>query len=160
MKIRQATISDVETLTRIIRNSYQTVADKFRFNKTNCPKNPSNCTDNWVNADFKRDVTYFILESDEKIVGCAALEKADPELFYLEKLAVIPENRNNGLGKMIIDYIFDEAKMLGYKSIGIGIIAKQHELKIWYSNIGFSLNTGFFPRNRYIVGDSSFSVPG
>jgi diamine N-acetyltransferase len=137
MKIRRTTIADVETLTRIIKNSYQTVADRFGLNKNNCPKHPSNCTAEWINADFERGVIYFMLESKGKDIGCAALEKADPELCYLERLAVIPENRNNGFGKMLVDYTFHEAKILGYKNISIGIIAKQHELKNWYSNIGF-----------------------
>lgn len=137
MKIRQAKISDVETLAKIIRNSYQTVADKFGLNKTNCPKHPSNCTDEWINSDFERGVTYYMLEFDGKNVGCAALEKADPEICYLERLAVLPENRNKGFGKMLVDYAIHEAKMLGCKDISIGIIAKQHELKNWYYRIGF-----------------------
>lgn len=137
MKTRQARISDIETLTRIIKNSYQTVADRFGLDKTNWPKHPSNCTTEWITSDFERGVFYFLLESDGENAGCAALEKADPELCYLERLAVIPENRNKGFGKMLVDYTFHEAKMLGCERISIGIIAKQHELKNWYSAIGF-----------------------
>ncbi|MFC1494024.1 GNAT family N-acetyltransferase [Thermodesulfobacteriota bacterium] len=137
MEIRQATISDINTLAKIIKTSYQTVADKFGLNKTNCPKHPSNCTDEWINADFERGVIYFILESEEKEIGCAALEKADSELCYLERLAVIPENRNKGFGRILVDYIFHEAEMFGCRNISIGIIAKQHELKKWYLDIGF-----------------------
>ena len=137
MKIRQATISDITTLTKIIKQSYQTVADKFDLNSTNCPKHPSNCTNEWINADLERGVTYFILESDGNDTGCAALEKADHALCYLERLAVNPENRNRGFGRMLVDHIFHEAKILGCKNISIGIIAKQHELKNWYLKIGF-----------------------
>jgi GNAT superfamily N-acetyltransferase len=137
MNIRRTTVSDVEALTRIIGRSYQTVAVKFDLNSSNCPKHPSNCTGEWIIADFERGVTYFMLESDGKEIGCAALEKADPELCYLERLAVIPEYRNQGFGKFLVDYAFHEAKMLGCKRISIGIISKQHELKDWYSRIGF-----------------------
>ena len=137
MKIRKTTISDVETLTKIIRNSYETVADQFGLDAANCPKHPSNCTDEWIEADFKRGVTYFILSSDGKEIGCAALEVANPEFCYLERLAVVPENRNMGFGKSLVDHIFQEAKKLGCKKMSIGIIAKQNELKDWYSKIGF-----------------------
>lgn len=137
MKIKQASILDVAPLTRIIRNSYQTVADKFGFNATNCPKHPSNCTDEWIKSDFERGVTYFFLEIDGKEIGCAALEKADQDLCYLERLAVTPESRNKGFGKSLVDHVFHEAKKLGCKRISIGIIAKQHELKNWYSEYGF-----------------------
>ena len=137
MNIRQATISDADTLSQIIRDSYQTVADRFGLNSSNCPKHPSNCTSDWINSDFERGVTYFILVTDGKETGCVALEKADHELCYLERLAVIPEYRNKGFGKSLVDYMFNEAKMLGCKRISIGIISKQQELKNWYSKIGF-----------------------
>ena len=137
MNIRQATISDTETLAKIIRNSYQTVADRFGLNDSNCPKHPSNCTSDWISSDFQRGVTYFLLVTDGKETGCAALEKADHELCYLERLAVIPEYRKKGIGKSLVDYVFNEAKMLGFKRISIGIISKQQELKNWYSRIGF-----------------------
>ena len=137
MEIRQAAVADINTLTKIIKQSYQTVADKFNLNSTNCPKHPSNCTDEWIDADLKRGVTYFILESDGEDIGCAALEKADNDLCYLERLAVNPENRNKGFGRMLVDHIFHEAKTVGCKKISIGIIAKQHELKNWYLKIGF-----------------------
>ena len=137
MNIRQATISDAETLSEIIRDSYQTVADRFGLNDSNCPKHPSNCTSEWISSDFERGVTYIILVIDGKETGCVALEKADHELCYLERLAVIPEYRNKGFGKSLVDYVFNEARILGCKRISIGIISKQQELKNWYSKIGF-----------------------
>ena len=137
MKIRQASISDIKTLTRIIRNSYHTVADKFGFNNDNCPKHPSNCTDKWVKSDMERGITYFLLESCGKGIGCVALEKANQDLWYLERLAVIPESRNKGFGKSLVEYVFHEAQLHRCKRISIGIIAKQNELKNWYSKFGF-----------------------
>lgn len=137
MNIRQASISDTETLSDIIRHSYQTVADRFGLNNSNCPKHPSNCTSEWINSDFERGVIYFILVTDGKETGCVALEKADHELCYLERLAVIPDYRNNGFGKDLVDYVFNEAKILGCKRISIGIISKQQDLMDWYSRIGF-----------------------
>lgn len=79
-----------------------------------------------------------ILESEEGVIGCAALEKADSELCYLERLAVLPEKRNRGLGRILMDHIFEEAKSTGCKKISIGIIAKHVELKKWYNRIGFT----------------------
>lgn len=65
------------------------------------------------------------------------MEKANPELCYLERLSVISEFRNRGFGKFLDDYVFNEGKILGCKKISIGIISKQQELKNWYSRIGF-----------------------
>lgn len=137
MNIRQATISDIQMLSELVNDSYQTVADQFGLTKTNCPKHPSNCTHEWISSDFDRGVRYFILESDNKDIGCAALEIANTELCYLERLAVLPENRNKGFGKKLVDHVFCEAKLRGCQSISIGIISKQYELKNWYFKIGF-----------------------
>lgn len=136
-KIRLATNSDIQILSELVSNSYQTVADRFCLTIDNCPKHPSNCTEDWILSDFERGVKYFILESDGKIVGCAALEIADSELCYLERLAVLPEKRNHGFGKQLVDSVFQNAKSLGCHRISIGIISKQHELKNWYIKIGF-----------------------
>lgn len=65
------------------------------------------------------------------------MEIANNELCYLERLAIIPEYRNKGFGKSLIEYVFREVKKLGCKKVSIGIIAKQQELKQWYSKIGF-----------------------
>lgn len=137
MMIRPATDNDISLLAAIIRSSYQTVADALGLTIDNCPKHPSNCTDEWIRSDFKRGVAYFILASDGKNLGCAALEKAGSEVCYLERLAVLPENRNRGCGRMLVEHVFQEAKTLGCQTIGIGIIASQLELKTWYLNIGF-----------------------
>lgn len=137
MKIRQAAENDIHILSATIQKAYQTVADRFGLSPDNCPKHPSNCNVEWIRADFKRDVSYYVLESEGGIVGCAALEKADPGRCYLERLAVLPEKRHQGFGKQLVDHIFLEARTKGCTTIGIGIIAKQRELKHWYNRIGF-----------------------
>ena len=136
-KIRLATNSDFQILSDLVSDSYQTVAVKFSLTIDNCPKHPSNCTEDWILSDFERGVKFFILESDGKIVGCAALEIVDSELCYLERLAVLPEERNHGFGKRLVDHVFQHAKSLCCQRVSIGIISKQHELKTWYLKIGF-----------------------
>lgn len=137
IKIREAAITDAPTLAGIVRDSFQTVADRFGLNRENCSKHPSHCTPDWIQADFNRGVRYFLLGIDDRNVGCAALEKADPELCYLERLAVLPEERRGGLGARLVDHIFQEARILGCQRISIGIIAQQQELKNWYAGRGF-----------------------
>ena len=60
----------------------------------------------WIKSNLYRGVNYIVLESNGAIIGCAALEKAYSELCYLERLAVLPEKRNKGFGKMLVDHIF------------------------------------------------------
>lgn len=121
----------------VIRKSYATVAQIYSLTLENCPKHPSNCSVEWVESDMERGVKYFVIESSDEIIGCIAFEKATRETCYLERLAVIPEKRNQGAGLKLVHYFLREAESLEFEKIGIGIIAKQQDLKEWYQKIGF-----------------------
>jgi N-acetylglutamate synthase-like GNAT family acetyltransferase len=113
------------------------VAERFGLTQENCPRHPSNCTAEWIQKDMNRGVTYFIIENGNLVSGCVALELANPEVCYLERLAVIPGQRHQGFGKALVDHVFSEAKLLGVHRVNIGIIAEHTELKNWYKGIGF-----------------------
>jgi diamine N-acetyltransferase len=135
--IRNANNSDIPILVAIIRNSFHDIALRFNLTIDNCPKHPSNCTPQWIETGFQKGVRYFILESDAIPCGCVALEQVRPELCYLERLAVLPDYRRRGFGKALVDHAIFHASQSGAKRIEIGIIADHHELKDWYSRIGF-----------------------
>lgn len=135
--IKKAGQGDIPSLTQIIRHAYKDVARRFSLTPQNCPKHPSNYTDQWVQGDMNRGVVYYILENDRDNCGCAALEKAGPDLCYLERLSMLPQHRRQGFGAMLVRHIVKEARTLGASSVGIGIIARQEELKQWYIRLGF-----------------------
>lgn len=101
IQVKETSAADINWLSEIVKTSYQTVADQLGLNASNCPKHPSNCTDEWINSDLERGVTYFLLENEDQKIGCAALEIANEEMCYLERLAILPEHRNNGYGKIL-----------------------------------------------------------
>ena len=136
--IREADSDDAHLLSGLIRDSFRDVAERFNLTLENCPKHPSNCDPGWIESDFARGVTYYILEHNGTAAGCVALEKASPDLCYLERFAVLAQNRRQGFGRALADHVFAEAKALGAKQIGIGIIAADTELKLWYQKIGFT----------------------
>ncbi len=137
MQIKIATIDDRAILTDLIRNSYRDVAQRFGLTSENCPKHPSNCTEDWIRNDFARGVSYYLIEHNGRPAGCAALEIPGPDIGYLERLAVLPAARRQGIGRRLVDHIFNRAKASGVKEISIGIIAAQTDLKRWYQGIGF-----------------------
>lgn len=136
--IRSAGPADISLLSDLIRRSFLDVAQRFVLTVENCPKHPSNCTDAWIESDFKRGVGYFILEDQGRAVGCVGMEKDSPDMCYLERLAVLPDKRRGGFGKALVNHVLARAKEAGVKQVGIGIIARQGELRTWYGKIGFS----------------------
>jgi GNAT superfamily N-acetyltransferase len=137
--IRAASTDHIVRLTKIIKDSFQTVADRFNLTPENCPTHPSNCTTEWVSAHMKKGVKYYILETENGPCGCMALEQAGPEVCYLERLAVLPGSRGNGFGKALLNHALAEAAKLDVKRVEIGIISKDVELRKWYENAGFCL---------------------
>ena len=135
--IRAARPDEAALLAEIIARSFADVAARFGLTAANCPKHPSNCTPEWVSNDLARGVTYFLLEVDGKPVACAALERADAARCYLERLAVLPEMRWQGTGRALVEHVADQASRLGAKSLEIGIIAAQDDLRSWYLKLGF-----------------------
>jgi ribosomal protein S18 acetylase RimI-like enzyme len=135
--IKTANVADVAILSGLVRDSYRSVAQRFGLTPENCPKHPSNCTDDWIRNDLDRGVSFYILENNGLPAGCLALENPEPGLGYLERLAVLPASRRNGFGRRLVDHVLRQAANSAIKKISIGIIAAQTELKIWYQKIGF-----------------------
>ncbi len=157
--IFKATDDDINVLSKIIKTAYQDVAQTFKLTKGNCPKHPSNCTDEWVKNDMDRGVTYYLLFENETPAGCAALENAEKQTSYLERLAVLPKFRHKGLGRMLVEHIFEKARQINAKTVGIGIIAEQEILKSWYETLGFEYTgTKKFDHLPFHVGFMNISL--
>jgi N-acetylglutamate synthase-like GNAT family acetyltransferase len=136
-KIRICTKEDARVLAETIRKSFLDVAERFGLTQENAPNHPSNCTVDWIRKDIEGGVTYFAIENKNHVVGCVALERANAEVCYLERLAVLPDQRRRGFGKALVNHALSEAKLLGVNYVSIGIIAEQTELKDWYKGLGF-----------------------
>jgi GNAT superfamily N-acetyltransferase len=137
VSIRIADEADVGLLARIIRNSHADVARRFKLTPANCPKHPSNCAAEWIEVDLTRGVRYYLADWHGEPAGCVALEHANPEMVYLERLSVLPEKRRNGLGQRLVESVFQETGALSVSMVGIGIISDFTELKEWYKKLGF-----------------------
>ncbi len=135
--IRSARTVHVPVITQIIRASNQDVAQRFHLTAQNAPKHPSNCSENWIEANMAKGVRYYLLTSENRPCGCVALERARPEVFYLERLAVLPTDRHQGYGQALVQYAIQEAVKAGCRRLEIGIIAEHVELRHWYEILGF-----------------------
>jgi N-acetylglutamate synthase-like GNAT family acetyltransferase len=158
-KIRSCTQDDIEVLAEIIRKSFKDVAKRFGLTPENAPRHPSNCQEEWIKKDIERSVKYFALEKEGLVCGCIAVEKANHDVCYLERLAVLPDQRKQGLGKALVEHVLSQAKLLNVQNVNIGIIAEHTELKNWYRKIGFAEGESKeFPHLPFRVTFMSFQV--
>jgi ribosomal protein S18 acetylase RimI-like enzyme len=151
-QIRTCNREDVGVLAETIRGAFRDVAGRFGLTEENCPRHASNCTADWIEKDMDRGVTYFVLESEGRVAGSVALERAKPEVCYLERLAVLPDRRRRGFGKALVGHALSEAGVRGCRRVGIGVIADQAELKDWYRRFGFvETESREFPQLPFLV---------
>ncbi|MEN6467823.1 MAG: GNAT family N-acetyltransferase [Smithella sp.] len=135
--IRVGTKEDIDVLVDIIQDSFLDVAERFGLTPQNSPTHPSNCRPEWLLREFNRGVVFYILENDGQPVGCAALEKINDEVCYMERLAVLPRERRKGFGEALVMHVLTNARLLHVHRVQVGIIAEHQELYDWYEKLGF-----------------------
>lgn len=139
MTIRPAQADETQTVVSVLRSACATVARRFGLTEENCPKSPAFYTEDRARADFEQGVQYYLLEEQGVVCGCVALEKARPEIGYLERLAVLPEHRSKGFGSALVRYVLAQARSMRLERVGIAIISEDEPLKEWYRQFGFVL---------------------
>jgi len=137
--IRKITsIIDIEESVKVLQASFGTVARQFNLTQENCPTNSAFITDAKLQEEWERGISMFGLFEKDKQIGFVALEKSSTDsLFYLEKLAVIPDYRHKNYGKELMDFACKFVKNENGKKISIGIINENLVLKEWYTRYGF-----------------------
>jgi diamine N-acetyltransferase len=125
--------------TEVIQRSFKTVADDFNLTRSNAPTHPSNLTLTALKESVDKGITFYGLYRHGVMVGCIGIEKSTEEYkYYIEKLAVLPDKRHFGYGKMLLDFACDRIYEMNGRLISIGIINENSILKNWYNKYGFN----------------------
>ncbi|EGW36227.1 GNAT family N-acetyltransferase [Desulfosporosinus sp. OT] len=124
----------------VVKDSFITVARELNLTEENCPSNPA--FTNLANLKKMKDkgIGMFGLYEESKQIGFVAIEKAD-DIFYIERLSVLPGYRHKGYGKHLMNFVFDYVKAQGGRKVSIGIVNENLTLKNWYKLYGF-IETG------------------
>lgn len=122
----------------IIRRSFASVASQFGLTYENCPGNGAFITEERLRNTLKRNARLFILNLAVEAAGCIIAKRKNAEIWYVEKLAVLPQHRRQGYGRALLNhaeaYIWNE----GGRQILIGIISTHNKLLRWYENAGYA----------------------
>jgi len=124
---------------KILRESYAAVALDYGLTASNCPSNGAFINDDELQHKKNDRLEYFLAMLDRHPIGFIAIEQAfnTPEIFYIEKVAILPEYRRKGCGKQLMDFATDRIRNSGGREISLGIIAANTSLKNWYLKQGF-----------------------
>lgn len=140
MQIKTIEKHELPACLHVIHRSFATVAEEFELTRENCPKHTSFLPMEYLETQFSWGWTMLGLYEEEKIVGYVSLSD-EGGVYELHHLAVLPECRHKGYGKMLLD----RAKEIVVKEDGtritIGIIEESTVLREWYEANGF-VHTG------------------
>ncbi len=125
---------DFRSLAKLLNDAFMTVVHEFGLTKENCPTNNAFITHETLRSQLneKREFYYFV--ENEALAGFIAIEHSsrDKSIFYIEKVAVHPDFRHQGIGKQLMDFASNRIKELGGQKISIGLINAHVVLKKWY----------------------------
>jgi diamine N-acetyltransferase len=131
--------SDLSAIVQVLNVSHGTVAKDFGFTKDDNPTNNAFINESTLRTQLNKGIDLYSMTLDNKLIGCIAIEKSakETDTFYIEKVSVVPEFRNQGFGVKLMDFALSKIKELGGKSISIALIDSNTKLKNWYCSQGF-----------------------
>lgn len=99
----------------------------------------------WYDELVSENRIIFVYTMNDEFIGEGALvfENGDSDYtipkqrIYLSRMIVKPEYRNQGIGSIIIDYLIEYAKNLGYKEMSLGVDIDNNNAKHLYEKKGF-----------------------
>jgi GNAT superfamily N-acetyltransferase len=127
----------LEESVNVLRAAFLTVADDFNLTPENCPTNPAFVTVDRLVRLKEKGARFFGLYEGNRQIGFVAVERASDSVYYMEKLAVLPEFRHRGHGKRLVDFVDEYVRGQEGTRISIGIMDGNIVLKEWYKTHGY-----------------------
>jgi diamine N-acetyltransferase len=123
----------------LLRAAFGTVAKEFGLTEVNAPTNAAFTTVNNLQTHLRNGMMLYGMFSNSKLIGCVAVKKskADALVFYVERLAVAPEERHRGYGGKLLAFAMERIQQCGGMTASIGLMDNNLELKEWYRSKGF-----------------------
>jgi len=131
--------ADLSDAVAVLRSAHGTVARQFGFTQETNPTNSAFIDAETLRGQLEKGIELYLMTDDHAPVGCIAIEesKTEAETFYIEKVSVVPDCRNRGLGEKLMNFAASLIVERGGKHIGVALINEHEKLKAWYQQQGF-----------------------
>ncbi len=141
--IKQIVKSDLLSCLEVFHRGYETVAIEFGLTEENCPDRGRACLPfEKLVFEFENGALMFGYFLENKIVGFLSLKLDENSICKLNDIIILPDYRQKGYGKELLEFCKNKAFELGANKIIIGMIDDNNKLKNWYIRNGF-INVGY-----------------
>ena len=158
--IKQINKSELPACLEVFHRGYETVAIEFGLTEENCPdRGRASLPFDKLAADFENGTIMFGYFTDNKIVGFLGMKMHEGGILKLDDIIVLPEYRQRGYGKVLLDFCKEKAKQFGAVKILLGMIDDNKRLRKWYEENGF-INIGYknYDGAPYTVGRMEYTL--
>jgi len=136
--IKAMTKSDLPTCLDIIHTGYETVAIEFGLTEGNSPdRGRASLPLEKLAESFDSGTMMFGYFADDTMVGYLGMKMMGFGFCGIDDIVILPEYRQRGYGKNLLDFCKQKAKELGAEKIRLGMIDDNKRLKKWYEDNGF-----------------------
>jgi len=81
----------------------------------------------------------FLAQWENEPAGCVALRKLEPDICEMKRLYLSPKFRGKGIGKILAEFIIQQARDIGYKRMRLDTIqSNMQEAIALYRQLGFT----------------------
>jgi GNAT superfamily N-acetyltransferase len=82
---------------------------------------------------------FLILEEEGEPLGFASFSETDnADTWKLHKIYVLPGSQGKGLGKLLIDFVMDQAKESGVRKLRLNV-NRYNKARVFYERLGFRI---------------------
>jgi hypothetical protein len=122
---------DLDSAIEVVHRAFATVAAEFGYTPQTAPTFPAFIPASNLAEMVSRGAIFFGAFDGGALAGTVAIEPAHDDLFYLERLAVLPEYRHSGAGSAHGQGV-RRSPQLGGRRVSIAVVDENVVLKDWY----------------------------
>ena len=138
-RILSVSEDDFEACAQTIRSAFKDNAIKYGFTKENYPSGGAFIQVDDLKKAKVRGVHMYAAWLGNDIVGYVQLERVDGKTYSFQKFAVLPECQQLGVGKMLIAFCKNKAKIHGADKLVLLMVYENKKLLKFYEANGFKL---------------------
>ena len=81
---------------------------------------------------------FLLAQQNDRFVGCVALRKCSDRTCEMKRLYVAPDQRNQGIGRSLVEAIITAAGSLGYERMLLDTVPSMEAARTLYASLGFT----------------------
>ncbi|NPD24316.1 GNAT family N-acetyltransferase [Corallococcus exiguus] len=129
-RIREAAPTDAERITQVLRDAFE----EYR-GRLDPPSSAHDKTEAVVRRELS-DGGAFVAEADGILFGCVFFHPKVDHL-YLDRLAVLPSHRGQGMSLRLMDAVESRARALGQTRVRLSVRLALTSHNAWYARQGY-----------------------